>query len=451
MSTNEELKRAILKGVLEDNLDLPKPSGGGRQPSTARPSDSVPAPPQRSRWSPAPLLIGAFLLANGAAFPRLTGEFPVVAMATPGAAQVTQLDPGGQGRGFADGAEAAPAMGQELAAAQPPMSSQREGARGSNQGLGDVSDGPSERQPDHRRRLGSAGSAHLPGSQPIVVDASGSPERALGQLAEPVQAVYRQMIEEGSIPVADLFGLRVSTIVIDPGHGGIDPGATGPNGLMEKELTLDIARRLRDKLQRSGNRRVLLTREQDVKIALKDRVEFARKHKADLFISLHFNSLPVESVNLVETFYFGPQADKRILALAEKENAGSGYAVGDFRQVIERISDTLKTQESKDLAALMQRNLYRNLRRENAKVTNAGIKTAPFVVLLGSEVPSVLAEVSCLSNELEARNLAASEYRERIAGYLRDGIVEYLDEKQKTSQNHIAKGELKHVANQQDR
>jgi N-acetylmuramoyl-L-alanine amidase len=159
----------------------------------------------------------------------------------------------------------------------------------------------------------------------------------------------------------------------------------------------------------------------------------------------------VESDNLVETFYFGPQADKRILELAEKENAGSGYAVADFRQVIERISDTLKTQESKDLAALLHRQLYTNLKRENRQLSNAGIKTAPFVVLLGSDVPSVLAEVSCLSNEREARNLETPEYRDKVAGYLRDGILEYLDQQRTTKQNHIAKGELKHVAKQQDR
>jgi N-acetylmuramoyl-L-alanine amidase len=177
-------------------------------------------------------------------------------------------------------------------------------------------------------------------------------------------------------------------------------------------------------------------------------VELARERKADLFISIHFNSMPVESVNIVETFYFGPQADKRVLELAEKENAGSGYGVGDFRQVIERISDTLKTQESRNLAVLLQRHLYGNLRREERKFIDAGIKTAPFVVLLGSDVPSVLAEVSCLSNELEARSLEGAVYRERIAGYLRDGIVDYLDQKQKTDHNQIAKGEFKHVANQ---
>ena len=116
-----------------------------------------------------------------------------------------------------------------------------------------------------------------------------------------------------------------------------------------------------------------------------------------------------------------------------------------------RISDTLKTQESKDLATVLHRQLYGNLKRENRWLSNAGIKTAPFVVLLGSDVPSVLAEVSCLSNEREARNLENAEYRDKIAGYLKDGILEYLNQERSTKQNHIAKGELNHVAKQQDR
>lgn len=388
MSTNAEIKRAILKGVLEDNLDFPKSSG--RRPKLSHPvTTPVPRAVQRKRWSPMPLLIAAFLFASGAAFPRLAGDLGVV-VSGPGHSRVeaTQGDASPEGS-----SQAGPSLPGQVALADP-------------------------------------------------VSEKGS---------EPVHAIYEQMIDGGSIAVADLFGLKISTIVIDPGHGGVDPGATGSNGVTEKDLTLDIARRLRDKLERFGNHRVLLTREEDVKISLKDRVEFARKHTADLFISIHFNSLPVESDNLVETFFFGPDADKRILALAEKENAGSDYSVADFRHVIARISDTLKTQESKQLATLLHRELYRNLKRENKRLSNAGIKTAPFVVLLGSDVPSVLAEVSCLSNEQEARNLETPEYRDRIAEYLKGGIVQYLDQQRKTQQNFVATGELNHVAKQQDR
>jgi len=423
MSTNAEIKRAILKGVLEDNLNLPNSSSRNRKVSQGR-TIAPPRDARRNRWSPVPLLIAAFLLASGAAFPRLAGG-PLVVGAT--AQDHERMDRW-----------------------QPIEAVVRTGEIDASESLA-VEEAPDDTEYQAEPIQSVASTERLPEPEPVISGQFGVAELIVGQSEAPVHTIYQQMIEDGSIPVADLFGLDVRTIVIDPGHGGVDPGATGPNGVMEKELTLDIARRVRDKLERAGNHRVLMTRDDDIKIALKDRVAFARKHTADLFISIHFNSLPVESDNLVETFYFGPQADKRILELAEKENADSGYAVADFRQVIERISDTLKTQESKDLAALLPRQLYTNLKRENRQLSNAGIKTAPFVVLLGSDVPSVLAEVSCLSNEREARNLETPEYRDKVAGYLRDGILEYLDQQRTTKQNHIAKGELKHVAKQQDR
>lgn len=423
MTTNAEIKRAILKGVLEENLGLPK-SSGSRSRVSHPAAASAPRNVQRARWSPIPLLITVFLFASGAAFPRLAGDLGVVVSTPPLQAPDQAVAEG------THSVEAVPLV--EDAGQADDAAEQRPAPGDAEMGLSYV--------PESR--------AEPPDTVGPLTDYLAFGEPSLEVVTEPVHTVYEQMIDDGSIPVADLFGLKVSTIVIDPGHGGVDPGATGPNGVMEKDLTLDIARRLRDKLAPFGNHRVLLTREEDVKIPLRDRVEFARKHTADLFISIHFNSLPVESDNLVETFYFGPHADTRILALAEKENAGSGYSVGDFRQVIARISDTLKTQESKALATLLHRHLYGNLKRENVQLSNAGIKTAPFVVLLGSDVPSVLAEVSCLSNEQEARNLANAEYRDRIAEYLRDGILQYLDQERNTQQHHIATGELNHVAKQ---
>jgi N-acetylmuramoyl-L-alanine amidase len=260
---------------------------------------------------------------------------------------------------------------------------------------------------------------------------------------------YDEMLTRLGMPMADLFNLQVRTIVIDPGHGGIDPGATGRQGLMEKDVVLDIARRLRDKLLKSGNYRVLLTRDKDRKVFLKERVAFAKTNKADLFISIHINSLPAEaaSMNYVETYYFGQHKDPRSLELAEKENHDSDYAMGDFREVIARIGDTLKTEESKELANAIHGRLYSSLRRHNRNLLDAGSKTGPFVVLLGVEVPSVLVEVSCISNKAEETRLSKPEYRDDVAGFLKTGIVEYLE--QRGYRRSVEGGKSQHVAKQE--
>jgi N-acetylmuramoyl-L-alanine amidase len=254
------------------------------------------------------------------------------------------------------------------------------------------------------------------------------PAQAIKDAALVTTGHYDSMLTSLGMPMADLFNLKVQTIVIDPGHGGIDPGATGQRGLKEKDVTLDIARRLRDKLAASGDYRVLLTREQDRKVFLKERVAFAKKNRADLFISIHINSLPpgAGSLNYVETYYFGPHTDQRSLDLAEKENHDSDYVMGEFREVIAKIGDTLKTEESKQLASSIHTNLFNDLKRRNRDLIDAGSKTGPFMVLLGVEVPSVLVEVSCISNKAEEARLSRPEYRDSVADFLEAGIVEYL-------------------------
>ena len=269
------------------------------------------------------------------------------------------------------------------------------------------------------------------------------PARILNDAARVTSSHYDAMLASLDVPMAELFNLKVRTIVIDPGHGGIDPGATGPRGLKEKDVVLDIARRLRDKLAGSGDYRVLLTREDDRKVFLKERVAFAKASHADLFVSIHIDSLPpgAESVNYLETYYFGPHADQRSLELAEKENRESDYAMGDFRDVIARIGDTLKTEESRDLADSIHRHLFRDLKRINHGLHDAGSKTGPFVVLLGVDVPSVLVEVSCISNKAEEARLG------RPADFLKAGIVEYLE--RRSYPGTIQKGKAQYVVKQE--
>ena len=254
------------------------------------------------------------------------------------------------------------------------------------------------------------------GSEPIVFN---SPQN------------YSGLVGPMPVSIVELFDLGVRSIAIDPGHGGRDSGAIGPNGLKEKDLTLDIARRLRDRLEERGNYHIILTRDRDFNVPLKHRVEIANENRADLFISIHVNYIPVEPVMIIETYFFGAQADEEAMKIAEWENQGSEYVIAEFRAMIERISDNLKQQESRSLALCIQESLFRNIRNKNDRTANRGIKSAPFTVLLGADMPSVLAEVTCISNKKEEEKLAAPAYREEIAAYLEGGIAEYLRKSKK--------------------
>lgn len=238
---------------------------------------------------------------------------------------------------------------------------------------------------------------------------------------------YIAFISNPEIPLSRMFGLEVKTIMIDPGHGGDDHGTTGKMGTREKDITLDIAKRLKRRLKKYGNYNVVMTREQDITLPLNKRVEFARITRADLFISIHINYLPSRPINIIETYYFGPSSDAKILKFAERENAGSEYGLSDFKEMIEKIGDTLKLQESKEFAASIQRNLFLNSKKQNKNVYDFGVKRAPFVVLLGVDVPAALVEVSCLSNREEEMKLNTKSHRENIAHYLEAGILDYLN------------------------
>jgi N-acetylmuramoyl-L-alanine amidase len=374
MNPDRDLKRAVLQGVYEENRGIPRSDTGKRlakEPPPAPPRET-PSPARRTR------LYGIAGILTLAALVGLTVR------------DASRLE-------FASEVSATTADSQPLDQA-----------------------------------AGTAGIRPVENPDASPAAPSGSPEATAGPtIAVPVatSGQYNDMLNDLPIPVAELFDLSVQTIVIDPGHGGNDPGAIGHQGLMEKEVTLDIARRLRARLEAAGPYRVVLTREDDRKIQLKDRVAFAKDNDADLFISIHINSVPDQAgqVNYVETYFFGPHSDQRTLDLAKKENQNSEYAMGDFRQVIARIGDTLKTEESAQLATSIHQRLYTNLKRHSPGLLDAGAKSGPFVVLLGVEVPSVLVEVSCISNEAEALRLASPAYRESIASYLQTGIVDYLE------------------------
>jgi N-acetylmuramoyl-L-alanine amidase len=271
-------------------------------------------------------------------------------------------------------------------------------------------------------------------SSPSVLTASMGREPRIASAAELVPAgmentsEFRPLESSSNIPLSRMLGLGVKKIVIDAGHGGKNLGTVGKMGTQEKDITLDIAKRLKARLIKSGYQNIYMTREDDALVSLQERVTSAGKAKGDLLLSIHVNWLPNTPVNAVETYYFGPSRDQEILKLAEKENMGSEYGLSDFQKILEKLGKTMKLQESRKLAESIQSNIFWNSQKQNQRIKDNGVKRAPFVVLLGLDVPSVLAEVSCLSNAEEERELNTEAHRENIAGYLAAGIISYLNE-----------------------
>lgn len=222
------------------------------------------------------------------------------------------------------------------------------------------------------------------------------------------------------------FPLAVRRIVLDSGHGGEDVGTHTRSGVTEKSLTLDIALRLRQLLARDFD--VLLTREDDRGVALEDRAALANRAGADLFVSIHLNWIANPRERGVETYYLGATDDPVLTELAAAENRGSRYSLADMRKILDRLYTDVRQDSSRRLAQAVQAELFRSLVRANPALDNRGVKAAPFLVLVSTEMPAVLAEVSCLSNEDEVRLLSEASYRQSIAEALARGIRSYAGE-----------------------
>jgi N-acetylmuramoyl-L-alanine amidase len=223
------------------------------------------------------------------------------------------------------------------------------------------------------------------------------------------------------------LALGVRRVVIDAGHGGTSLGTSGVKGLHEKDVTIDIAERLRKRLTTEGIA-VLMTRETDKDVSLQDRSDMANRGHGDIFLSIHVNSLIPKDARGIETYYLGASDAPAVEALAAAENRDSGYSLADMRTLVDKIYMDARKDESKRLAESVQRALLRDLRRVNPAIEDRGVKTAPFVVLVGTGMPAILAEVSCLSNDDEAELLSGSGYRQSIADALFDGVHAYLRE-----------------------
>ena len=221
------------------------------------------------------------------------------------------------------------------------------------------------------------------------------------------------------------LGLKIGRVVIDAGHGGHDTGTIGPTGLTEKELTLDVAKRLGDLIAERSGSEVVFTRTDDTFVGLEERTALANEKQADLFISVHANSSRLPAVRGVETYYLNLHADREAMEVASRENAASQKSIHELQDLVAKIALTEKISESREFAVQVQRALYSTVSRDNATLRNRGVRKAPFVVLIGARMPSVLAEISFLSNPRDEKLLKTPAYRQKIAGALYKGVAGY--------------------------
>jgi N-acetylmuramoyl-L-alanine amidase len=223
------------------------------------------------------------------------------------------------------------------------------------------------------------------------------------------------------------LGLKIGKIVIDPGHGGHDTGTIGPNGLEEKDLVLDVSRRLGKLLDSRLGAEVVYTRKDDTFIPLETRTSIANQEQADLFVSVHANSSHDQDARGVETYYLNFTSSPQALEVAARENAVSEKSIHELQDLVKKIALKEKIEESHEFASDVQQALHTGLAAKNPGIRDRGVKKAPFIVLIGANMPSILAEISFVSNPGDERHLASPQYRQRIAESLYRGISKYVN------------------------
>ncbi len=267
-----------------------------------------------------------------------------------------------------------------------------------------------------------------PTSQPIVDRAAGtgakrgsrSKSHVTGEPAEPPPPTT-----DGEATLMRALGLKIGRIVIDAGHGGHDSGTLGAGGIEEKDVVLDVALRLGKLLHDRLGAEIVYTRADDTFIPLETRTAIANKAQADLFISVHANSSQDESARGVEVYYLNFTSDPEAMQVASRENAVSTQSVHELSDLVKKIALKDKIDESRELAEDVDQSLYGGLAKVNDGLKNRGVKKAPFVVLIGANMPSILAEISFVTNPTDADELRRPEYRERVAESLYAGVARY--------------------------
>jgi len=262
-----------------------------------------------------------------------------------------------------------------------------------------------------------------PATEPMAADVKRGRSKSkvladTGREAQPTASGDRSLIRA--------LGLKIGKIVIDPGHGGHDTGTIGPNGLEEKDLVLDVSKRLGKLLATRLGAVVVYTRSDDTFIPLENRTALANEEGADLFVSVHANSSRDPDARGVETYYLNFTSSPEALEVAARENAVSDKSIHELQDLVKSIALKEKIDESREFAMDVEKSLHSGLATKNAGLRDRGVKKAPFIVLIGANMPSILAEISFLSNPRDEHQLETSAYRERIAESLYRGIAKYV-------------------------
>jgi N-acetylmuramoyl-L-alanine amidase len=267
-------------------------------------------------------------------------------------------------------------------------------------------------------------------SDALAADSSGtgsSRAHVKRQAADKLAIREAKPTMDGDRSLIRALGLKIGRIVVDAGHGGHDTGTIGPNGLREKDLVLDVALRLGKLLDSRMGAEVVYTRDDDTFVPLETRTAIANQQQADLFISIHANSSPDPSARGVETYYLNFTSSRDALDVAARENAVSEKSIHELQDLVKKIALKEKIEESREFAADVQRSLYAGLApTRSSSLRDRGVKKAPFIVLIGANMPSILAEISFISNPGDEHKLETPEYRQKIAESLYRGVAKYV-------------------------
>ncbi len=251
--------------------------------------------------------------------------------------------------------------------------------------------------------------------------------RPLAAVKEPSPIKVPAPAKRGDRSLTRALGLKLDRVVIDAGHGGNDVGTHGPSGYLEKDLTLDVAQRLGALIEERMGSEVVYTRSDDSYVGLEERTRIANQREADLFLSIHANSSPYRAAAGVETYVLNFTTSKTALELAARENATSEHSIHELHELLDKIALKDKIDESREFAARLQTSLSVVSKNSTQTAKNRGVKTAPFIVLIGAAMPSVLAEIGFLTNSAEEALLRKPEHRQKIAEALYKGIASYAD------------------------
>lgn len=281
--------------------------------------------------------------------------------------------------------------------------------------------------------IGGYKTFHLHDPFRIVIDVSGVEEKTEETITTTKRA--SRQVEKGikkpespdqTVSLARQLGLSVRTIVIDPGHGGKDPGCYFAEGIMEKDIVLDLAKKLKDRIERKLGCEVLLTRTTDRSLPLDERTAFANVKKADLFISLHVNAHNQSNIFGVETYFLNMATDQRAVMVAARENATSEKNISDLQSILNDLMLNTKISESSKLAYQVQDGIMAGIKKEYKTNKSLGVKQAPFYVLIGAEMAAILVETGFITNPTERKRLLNEKYRDILADGITDGIDSYI-------------------------